>query len=63
MQELAFVLAYCKRKTDCGMDSFRGLTGSESMLWSHAEMTTSHTVQVHEHYRPLQRSCSLDDLS
>ena len=37
------------------MDSFRGLTRSESMLWYHAEMTTVHTVQVDEHYRPLQQ--------
>ena len=29
----------------------------------HAEMTTSHTAQVHEHYRPLQHSRSLDDIS
>ena len=27
----------------CRMDSFRGLTGSESMLWSRAEITTLHS--------------------
>ena len=32
-----------QRGEDCGMDSFPGLTVSESMLWSHAEITTLHT--------------------
>ena len=45
-----------KHRINCGMDSFCGLTGSESTLWSYAQMTTLHTVQVHEHYRPLQCS-------
>ena len=36
-------MAYCKTRNGLWNG---GLTGSESILWSHAKMTTSHTVQV-----------------
>ena len=45
--------AYCKTRNRLRNGLILRTHWSESMLWSHAEMTTSHTVQVHEHYRPL----------
>ena len=63
MQELALVLAYCKMWNGLQNRLIHGLTRSESMLRSHAEMTPLHTVQVHKPYWPLQHSRILDYLS